>query len=221
MPGYYNSAYGITVTVAPTHSFYMSAGAYDGNLARGVQTGLNVTPDLNGYYFTIGEVGYAWRLGPQGMPGTLAVGGWGQTGELSANGVTENGANGIYVFGSQRLWLRNPGVDASGIVGFFQFGINDSATLPVKEYAGVGLTGFGLVPERPKDSMGAGVAVSWLDQQSNPGFRDNEVMLAAYYQFHLMGDVYLQPTVTYIPDPGQSRSFSPSTAITTRIIMLF
>ena len=35
MPGYYNSAYGITVNIAPTSNFYVSLGAYDGNLARG------------------------------------------------------------------------------------------------------------------------------------------------------------------------------------------
>src|SRR4029078_12718541 len=88
MPGYYNAAYGITATVAPTTNFYVSAGVYDGNGARGVQTGLDVTPDFNGSYFAIGEVGYAWRLGPDGMPGTLAVGGWGQTGQLSALGAS-------------------------------------------------------------------------------------------------------------------------------------
>lgn len=221
MPGYYNSAYGITVTVAPTSNFYVSAAAFDGNLARGIQTGLNVTPEFNGYYFAIGEVGYAWRLGPHGMPGTVAVGGWGQTGELSANGVTENGARGIYTFGSQRLWVRNPGLDNSGITSFFQFGINDSDTMPINTYVGVGLTGFGLVPGRPKDSMGGGVAVSWLNQKANPGFRDNEVMLQAYYQLHVIGDIYLQPTVTYIPNPGGSRSFSPATAISMQVTILF
>ena len=221
MPGYYNSAYGITVTVVPAPTLYLSAGAYDGNLARGVQTGLNATPEFNGYYFTIGEVGYAWRVGSHGMPGTLAVGGWAQTGRLTANNVTETGAHGFYTFGSQRLWVRNPGVDSSGITGFFQFGVNDSDTLPVNEYLGVGLTGFGLIPGRPKDSVGAGVAVSWLNRKPNPGFRDNEIMLAAYYQLHLIGDIYLQPTVTYIPTPGQSRSFSPATAITLNATILF
>lgn len=221
MPGYYNSAYGITVTVAPTPTLYLSAGSYDGNLARGVQTGLNATPEFNGYYFTIGEVGYAWRLGPHGMPGTVAVGGWAQTGELTANNVTENGAHGFYTFGSQRLWVRNPGVDASGITGFFQFGINDSETLPVNEYLGVGLTGFGLIPRRPKDSVGAGIGVSWLNQKANPSFRNNEVMMAAYYQLHLIGDIYLQPTLTYVPNPGGNRTFSPATAITLRATILF
>ena len=151
---------------------------------------------------------------------TLAVGGWAQTGQLSANNVTENAAHGFYTFGSQRLWVRNPGVDSSGITGFFQF-VNDSDTLPVNEYLGVGFTGFGLVPRRPKDSLGAGVAVSWLNRKPNPGFRESEIMLAAYYQLHLIGDIYLQPTVTYIPTPGQSRSFSPATAITLRATILF
>ena len=219
MPGYYNSAYGVTVTVAPTSNFYVSAAAFDGNLARGIQTGLNAAPDFNGYYFAIGEVGVAWRLGPLGMPGTFAVGAWKQTGELSAaNGVTENGAGGIYTFGSQRLWIRNPGLDNSGITGFLQFGINDSETLPVNTYVGVGLTVLGLVPRRPKDSMGGGVAVSWLNQKANPGFRDNEILLQAYYQLHVFGDIYLQPTVTYIPKPGASRSFSPATAISAQVI---
>jgi len=223
MPGYYNSAYGITTTFAPTTNFYVSYGIYDGNLARGEQTGLNVTPQFNGYYFTIGEAGYAWRLGSDGLPGSLAAGAWGQTGSLSADGttgrITEQGAKGFYTFGSQRIWARHPGVDSSGISGFFQFGINDADTLPVNTYFGVGLTGFRLVPGRPKDSMGAGVAVSWLNESL--GLRNNEVMLAAYYQMHLVGDIYFQPTVTYVPNPGQSRSFSPATAITARITLLF
>ena len=65
------------------------------------------------------------------------------------------------------------------------------------------------------------MAVSWLNQR-NPGFRNDEVMLAAYYQLHLIGDIYLQPTVTYIPNPGASAGrLSPATAITMRVTILF
>jgi carbohydrate-selective porin OprB len=46
-------------------------------------------------------------------------------------------------------------------------------------------------------------------------------MLAAYYQMHVVGDIYLQPTVTHIPDPGQSPSLSPATAITMGVTILF
>lgn len=43
----------------------------------------------------------------------------------------------------------------------------------------------------------------------------------ACFQFHLIGDVYLQPTVTYLPNPGQSPSVSSATAITLRVTILF
>jgi porin len=219
MPGYYNSAYGITLTFVPTKQVYASCAVYDGNLARGEQTGLNLTPRFNGYYFMIGEVGYSWLLGTDRMPGTVAVGAWRQAGELSAGGLREDGAKGLYAFGSQRVWRLRPGVDNSGVTGFFQFGINDSETMIAHTYVGAGLTAFGLVPGRAKDSMGAGVAASWLNRTLE--FRSNEVLFQAYYQMHVVGDVYLQPNLTYVPNPGASRHLSPATAVTTRLTILF
>lgn len=106
IPGYYNSAYGVTATFAPIKEFYLSAGGYDGNLARGVQIGLR-GPRLNGYYFTIAEVGGSWLTPRQKRPGSLGIGGWRQTGRLTAGGQTENGTGGFYLFGSQALWLKN------------------------------------------------------------------------------------------------------------------
>ncbi len=129
IPGYYNSATGITTTLAPTDAFYMSYGFYDGNLARGRQTGLE-GPHFNGYYFHIGEVGTAYRVGPQRKPGNFGVGVWGQTGKLNSfDGGTVNGALGTYFFGSQRLWFRHPDEDSSGVSGFYQFGANNSDAL--------------------------------------------------------------------------------------------
>jgi porin len=219
LPGYYNSAYGITATLAATKNLYMSYGLYDGTGARGEQTGLRATPAFSGYYFNIGEIGCAWLLGPQKMPGTFAFGAWGQTGKLSAAGMKEDGAQGFYTFASQRLWLRNPGIDKSGVTSFFQFGMNDSNTMIANKYAGAGLTGFGLVPKRAKDSVGVGAGVSRLNE--NFGFRRSEVMLQAYYQMNVVDHMYLQPTVTYVPSPGQSRSLSPATAITMLVTFLF
>lgn len=91
MPGYYDSAYGVTVSVVPDDSFYTNLGIYDGNLARGVHTGQTFTPDFTGYYFGAGEAGYSWLLGRHDMPGKLAAGGWLQTGELEADGIREDG----------------------------------------------------------------------------------------------------------------------------------
>jgi porin len=208
LPGYYNSAYGVTTTLTPLPQFYLSYGAYDGNLAHGIQTGLQTTPDFTGYYFQIGEAGYAWLLGPNQLPGNIGAGGWGQTGRLTAGTrpqtISENGVAGFYSFGAQRLWFRHPSTDNSGVSGFFQFGINDSSTMIANKYLGFGLTGIGLIPDRPADSVGAGLAWSWLNRSPGSGTRSNEVMLAFYYQLHVISGIFLQPTLTYMPNPGEA-----------------
>jgi porin len=219
MPGYYNSAYGVTASFAPTRGVYTSYGLYDGTGARGDQTGTRATPAFNGYFFNVGEVGYAWQLGSRGMPGTVAVGAWGQSGKLSGGGKSEDGTQGFYAFASQRLWLHKPRVDNSGVTSFFQFGMNESKTLIVNKYVGGGFTGFGLIPKRPGDSLGIGAGVSRLNESY--GFRRSEAMLQGYYQMHLVGGVFFQPTMTYVPSPGKSPSLSAATAITMRVTLLY
>jgi porin len=237
IPGYYNSATGITATLAPTKKLYLSYGFYDGNLAQGQQTGLQ-GPRFNGYYFHIGEVGYAYRLGAQKKPGSFGIGGWGQTGKLplhTASKQTVTGVGGVYLFGSQRLWFRKPGQDNSGVSGFYQFGANNSNAMLARQYFGTGLTGFGLVPGRPDDSMGFGLALTWLNTESFAGhaffpkfheghplpLRPSQLMFQWYYQMQLAKGVFFQPAITYIPTPGMSTTIPASAAGTMRLIVLF
>ncbi len=150
LPGYYNSAYGLTATVAPSRRFYLSLGGYEGNVARGEQTGLQIGPRFNGYRFQIGETGTAWLLGPDDLPG--AIGGWDQTGTLTLSrpqgAVTQNGTHGAYAFASQRLWRGSGEGDARGVSGFIQLGINNSRTMIATGYVGFGVTAFGVIPGR-------------------------------------------------------------------------
>ena len=218
LPGYYNSAYGITTTFTPMRNLYLSYGIYDGNIANHVQTGLHNAPNFNGYYFHIAEAGGAWEAG--GLPGSFAIGGWHQTGRLSGpNNITENGASGFYLFGSQRFWRARPDIDNSGISGFVQFGVHDSDTLPFDQYFGTGLTEFGLVPHRAKDSAGVGLAWSSLNQNSFK--RDSEFMFQAYYQAHLTHGAFFEPAISYIPNPGARPSLDAALALTLRVICLF
>jgi porin len=235
--GYYNSVCGITVNFTPTKNFYLSYGFYDGNVARGVQTGM-MGPEFNGYYFNIAEAGVDWLLGGKN-PGQIAAGAWYQTGTLQGPpGISQTGTGGFYMFGSQRLWGNDPGEtsdthdgkgslasavkttrQAAAISSFFQFGVNNSDTLPVNQYFGMGLTGFGLVPHRPNDTIGFGTAWSWL----NPNLfqRPSELMFQGYYQAHILDNVFLQPTVSYIPTPGASPNLDAAWAISLRLTVLF
>jgi porin len=221
LPGYYNSAYGVTATLAPSKSWYLSLGTYDGNGARGAQTGLETFPTFNGYRFQIGEIGAAWLLGSQGLPGAFAVGAWNQTGELSLKSqpmkiITQEGAQGVYGFASQRLW-RGEGGD--GVSGFVQFGANDSrTTFFANRYFGVGVTGFGLIPGRPGDSLGAGLAWSQLNQ--NLPYRGDEVLFQAYYQIQVKSAFFLEPAVT-LSTPGERSAGQPALAFTLQSTILF
>lgn len=219
LPGYYNPGDGVTINFTPTNSFYVNLGVYGGNSARGVQTGITA-PQFNGYYFNIVEIGTNWTIGEGTYPGKFGIGLWRQTGVMSGGGNTQDGAGGFYLFGSQRLFHGvNPQVASSDISVFYQFGANDSQTMPVTQYYGAGVTGFGLLGNRDKDSMGFGVAVSRLN--SAIFARGTEVMIQAYYQAQIISAMYLQPTVTLIPNPGAAPSLPATLATTLRLTVLF
>lgn len=220
IPGYYNSAYGITFTLAPIKEWYASYGVYDGNLANGTQTGIKVGPTFNGSYYHIGETGFAWLLGQYKKPGDIAMGLWHQSGNIKgAPTIHENNATGFYLFGTQRLWYRNPGIDNSGISSFYQYGSNNSEALPIKRYLGAGLTAFGLIPYRCDDSMGLGGALAWPNRKIFQ--RTTELMLQAYYQAKIINGIYLEPVLSYIPTPGASKNLPAAWAGSLRAIILF
>lgn len=219
--GYYNPANGVTINFTPTKSFYVNLGVYDGNRARGVQTGVS-PPMFNGYWFNIGEVGVNWLLGERNHPGQFGIGLWQQTGVLSAKGgaITQDGTGGFYLFGSQRVAYRlNPAVTNSSISIFYQVGANNSQTMPMTQYYGAGVTAFGLIGSRASDSFGVGAGLTKL----NPNLfeRQYELMFQAYYQAHLFATTFLQPTLTYIPTPGSSPTTPGALAGTLRLAVLF
>lgn len=220
VPGYYNSAYGITLNFAPIKQWYLSYGIYDGNLARGEQTGLHGTPTFNGAHIQMAETGATWLLGKYHMPGTAGIGAWYQHGKVqSPPFVSENNTAGYYLFGSQRLWYRNPGIDNSGISGFYQYGANKSRAMLMTKYVGTGLTAFGLVPCRAEDSFGAGAAFAWVNH--NDFSHQNELVLQAYYQAKVLNGVFLEPAISYIPTPAANNTSNDAWAGTLRAIVLF
>ena len=82
-----------------------------------------------------------------------------------------------------------------------------------------GFTGFGLVPLRPDDSVGVGMAWSWLKPSASG--RSNELMFQGYYQAHLYAGTFFQPALSYIPNPGVNTKFNGAWALTFRFTFLF
>jgi porin len=100
-----------------------------------------------------------------------------------------------------------------------QLGANDSRTMIATRYVGLGLTAFGVIPGRPTDSLGAGIAWSGLNRSRN--LRSNEALLQFYDQVQVFGSVYLQPTLTLSPNPGEKTARAPATAFTLQSTVLF
>jgi porin len=219
MMGYYNPGNGVTVNFTPTKNFYVNFGFYDGNRARGIQTGV-APPMFNGYWFNIAEAGVNWLLGEGKHPGQFAVGLWRQTGVMTFHGDTEDGTGGFYAFGSQRVaYGVNPAVRNSSISVFYQVGANSSVTLPISQYYGAGVTAFGLIGNRASDSFGIGASVSRMNPRAFQ--RPTELMFQAYYQAHLFATTFLQPTVSYIPTPALSPDLPGAFTTTLRLTLLF
>ncbi len=227
VPGIFNSIYGANCAYFPTDQTYVIFGEYDGSYAHTFDTTLTPSPKRGTYSLSMLEGGGMWHVGADAKPGCLGIGAWAQTGRLiippsqsvTKMEISECGALGWYLFGTQRLWFANPGVDSSGIVGLFQFGMNNSRTRPVDLYGGAALTFFGLVPRRPQDSFGCGVASSRLNTCIFP--RRNETMLQAYYQMHLGKTVYFISALSYIPNPGLTKAINNMAAYTGRIVVIF
>jgi len=241
-PGYYNTAYGATLHFAPTHDFYASYGLYDGNYGRGVQTGLRWGPMFNAYKLHIGELGYSWRVGKNGKPGRLGMGAWRQTGDFYTPALTaEDGATGYYLFANQRLWYKKPGINNSGLIGYFQYGHTGADSVMVNDYVGAGLNGVGLVPGRPYDTLSLGMAWSKLNDLPGAGaffypdvksdskdLRASELMLQAAYQTtfvfktsSIFWTLTAELAYTFIPTPGESPDLDAAHILTARFIVLF
>jgi porin len=234
IPGYYNSATGIVITVTPSEFLYLQYGFFDGNLPAGSQTGM-MGPQFNGHYFHIGEVGVHWGTAEDELPGRFGIGYWGQTGpiETLSNGV-EYGAQGVYFFGSQRLTWEDPGVSNNGLSSYYQFGASNNDVVVTQRFFGCGLTYHGLLDGRDNDSAGFAMAWGQMTDDPNAGkiyFKgyppgpapvgSHEVILTWYYQIEIKPGMYLQPNLTYIPDPARVPDTPAAFPFTLQSVVLF
>ena len=226
IPGYPDSALGFQLTVSPDFlgdRTYLSAGIYDGRLgAEGVWTGL-VSPSLSGPLFSIAQIGGAWRHGERHAPGQFFIGAWRQAGPLIAGSLTEDFAYGIYGQVSQRLINFRYGKDSSGLNVFLQAGWSPSITNLINSSIGAGLTVWSPFASRPRDSYGLGVSWARLNDRTDAGFGFNssELMIQAYGQFHMIGNIFLQPTLTTLPLVGLGNATAASTSATIQLTALF
>jgi porin len=132
----------------------------------------------------------------------------------------QTGTGGIYAFSSQALWTKSStSTNKGNISGFLQFGWSNSRTFEMNLFAGGGLTFFALIPGRPNDSFGLGLA--WSRLNPHRFSRYSELMLQGYYQLQILSSLYFESAFSYIPNPGAHPHQSDVSAFTSRLTFLF
>ncbi|MFO0876182.1 MAG: carbohydrate porin [Gemmataceae bacterium] len=224
LPGYPDSACGVTVQALPTEHVYSYLGFYDGRLGgSGEPTGM-LGPQFNGQYFYIGEVGARYSLGgSRRLEGKAGYGAWYQSGWLPRfDGTLQRGMAGWYCLATQQLWKETHGEETEVLTAFFQVGRSDPNVQQVPMFLSGGLTWYGFLRCRPRDSIGAGVF--WGDLTRAPGAGNlpaNETTFQCYYQGVLARNMFVQPVVTYIRDPGSNANLASPLALTLRVGLVF
>jgi porin len=231
LPG--NSVLGASLLVQPkalNRDLYLKLGVFDGRGGSGIDASVQAgqaMPSLSGPLVSLAEVGGAWFLGQDGKPGAAGFGFWHQGGPLSCTGASgscsETSAAGGYLIAQQRLINFRYPKDISGISAFLQAGWSPALSNLFTTSIGGGFTLFAPMRSRQRDSYGVGFSWAQINQQGPLALSSNptELMVQAYGQIHLVSNLYLTPSITILPIPGDKNAMAPSTSVLVQLSALF
>jgi len=164
------------------------------------------------------EGDYGYGRGESSFPGRIKLGGWyhfetfdqQNPKPASQRGRRHEGNYGLYAVLDQVVYRRSEGAEAGGVSVFIRAVVSPSDRNQIHAYADAGLVLTGIVPRRPHDVIGIGVAYTGLSDEAAvfhapPGacFNQNcEALLELTYAAEITPRWTLQPVVQYIHNPG-------------------
>ncbi|MBK8100301.1 MAG: carbohydrate porin [Planctomycetes bacterium] len=209
-PTYPDPATAVNLFWAPSETFYLGAGIYDGAAAAGIPTGRRAfsgffEDDESDAWFLAVELGTAWTGGDDWGSGRFALGAWQHTADFATfAGGTESGTTGLYATFEQRLWRENPGdaEDGQGFGLFATAGLADDDLAAIGANLVVGVAWTGALAGRDHDVTG--LAVLHADLSDDPGAAtpDDETAFELFHKIQLTPAISLKPDLQYIVNPG-------------------
>jgi porin len=140
---------------------------------------------------------------------------WHHTQADTAKGI--GGLSGAYVVVDQPL----PAISGIQLGSFLQYGIaQPGKASQLQGYQGAGLTAQGLIPGRPEDLSGIGIASAHFSTaylNANPGYHHRETTLEITYQAMVTPWLSLQPSYQYIKHPSGDPSLKAAQALIMRL----
>jgi porin len=232
LPNWGNPATGLEIAVRPLERIRWQAAWYDGATdAWDGATGTNGPPtgprgpatffDDPGAALLMSELQFEWSLGG-GRDGLVKGGGWMHLGETGYAGLLDpatgqlattvvDDAYGFYATALQTVWSAGeagPAVDLFAAISW-----SDPSRNPVEWGFNAGVTARGVIPGRPRDSIGlmASPTLFTRDAGISPlatayglpgGTGGSEVNVEAYWRIALTPWCVLQPDVQWIRTPS-------------------
>ena len=238
-PNYPFAALFVRAKYQVTDQLTLLTGAYNGDpTGQGEGTPQQRDPSgtsfrLGDGVFAIAELWYDINKDPEGggLPGTYKIGGWynsrnfrDQLVDTSGRSLALPDSTGLgqshwnnyagYVVADQMVW-RGPGGSDQGIRVFGRVSVAPSDRNLVNVDAIGGVTQEGLIPGRPDDVFGIGVAYVHIGDKAQQfgrdlvtytgfgqPFRNNETVLEATYMLPITPWWTLQADLQYVANPG-------------------
>ena len=239
-PAYPLATPGVRLKLDPTPSLSLLAAVFNGDPSG---AGPDEDPqriNRHGTNFRIkdsplamGEIQYKYHQdkGAKGLAGTVKVGGWHHFGRfddqrLDADGLSladaassgeaarRRGNFGFYGVIDQQIWRPASGEADKGVGLFARVAGSPGDRSPVDFYIDGGIVFSGLVPGRPDDSFGAGLAFARISDQARSldrevvasgtlqPLRDHEAALEINYKAQIIPGWVVMPEFQYIWHPG-------------------
>lgn len=194
---------GMNVFITPSHSYYLSLGAFYSNSSDrfGDFIGNPAVNQLSKYGgFFIAETGIEWEKAPVfPFAGNLKLGGWEHNGTfIMLNGETQKGTGGVYAILDQTIFHVSEGLS---VKTFLEYGLTQRTINPVDEHFGGGATCGGFVPSRPSDLMGLTAQYALVSPAADLKY-SYELAVEWFYKTDLTSWGSFMPDLQYIVHPG-------------------
>ncbi len=243
-PAYPLSALGTRIMATPVENVTVLAAIFDGDPAGPYRPGFN-DPDpqkrdstgtnfrLSDPPFFITEVAYAYNQDKDAaaLPGTAKVGYLHHFGQFALDvpqATTYRGNDGVYGVIDQTIY-RVPGTDDQGAAAFLRVAVMPSDRNPMDLYLDGGVSYKGLLPNRPRDTVGFAVAYGRASPDlaqiiaQTPGalVPDFQATIEVTYQATVLPGFTIQPDFQYIFHPGAHAVADPVDGRPTRDAAIF
>lgn len=201
-----NTSLALRLRAEPTKSFYLQTaafGALPGDPDHPSATSLAIHPEDG--FLLITEAGYLPHAENANIAGKIAIGTWAYTRTFDNLDTTASPATS---YGSYLLLNQN---FSRSFAAFFRTGIASGAVNKATMGLETGVVLKGLLPFRPKDSLGLGLAhtsfgQSYRDLQVAAGtpIPQSENTYELNYRIEVMPGLAVQPDLQYVEHPAQS-----------------